>query len=189
MEIYVGSLNPVKIAAVKEVVKEYHLLFNNATVRGIKVDSEVRNQPMTQGDTIQGAINRARNAMRQAKDEEIDCEYSLGLESGLSHISGIYGPPKFLEFTACAISYDKAKIALGTSPAFELPSGVVKRIFNGSVDISKACFSEGLTKDKNVGSSKGLIGILTDGQITRKDYTKLAIEVALIQLKKPNLYL
>jgi len=76
MKIVVGSTNPSKIAAVREVFSTY-ASFEDAEIIGVNAASEVSDQPKTSAETIQGAINRANNAYNHAK-----CDYSIGLESG-----------------------------------------------------------------------------------------------------------
>ena len=58
MRILVGSANPVKIAAVRDVFEPY---FPGAEVEGIATPSGVPAQPVGE-DTFTGAENRARGA-------------------------------------------------------------------------------------------------------------------------------
>ena len=75
MKVIVGSKNPNKIDAVKEVLALYPN-FSGAIVEGIAADSGVYKQPTSIEETVQGAINRAKNSFK-------DCDLSIGLESGL----------------------------------------------------------------------------------------------------------
>ena len=61
MNIYIGSLNQVKIDAVQEVFALYEQL-QNANIKGIDVSSKVPAQPKTQEETMWGARNRAYGA-------------------------------------------------------------------------------------------------------------------------------
>ena len=60
MKIIIASKNNIKIDAVKETIKDYPL-FKNTEITSISVESGVPNQPKTINDTIQGAINKAKN--------------------------------------------------------------------------------------------------------------------------------
>ena len=92
MIIFVGSTNPVKINAVKQV---FSTLFpnKNITVKNLDVSSEVSNQPIELNNVVKGAVKRAQNALEKAKiifptyfeieDEEI---FSIGIEAGLISI-------------------------------------------------------------------------------------------------------
>lgn len=50
--------------------------------------------------------------------------------------------------------------------------------------MNKAAYQAGFTKNPKVGSAEGLVGIMTKGRLTRKDYTKEAIRMALIHLEE-----
>ena len=179
-KVNVGSKNPEKIEAVKEILKEYSDLedFKNCEVIGIKTDSLVSDQPKSMDETIQGAINRAKGCF-------LDCDYSFGLESGLMKVPET--KTGYKDFTCCAI-FDGKKIHLGLSSAFEYPIKVTKMVFDEGLDINQAFFKMGLTENPNLGSAEGAIGFLTKGRILRRDYTKQAIYMALIHLENPRLY-
>ena len=108
--INIGTKNPQKIDAVKEVLIEYPD-FKDSKINGIAADSKVSEQPKSMDETITGAINRAKNCF-------LNCDYSIGLESGLMKVP--YTKTGYMDFTACAI-YDGNKIHLGFSSAFEYP--------------------------------------------------------------------
>ena len=78
MKINVGSTNETKLRAVKEVVKLYDFL-SGANIISVKVLSGVSDQPKSLDETVLGAMNRARRAFK-------DCDYSVGLESGLMYV-------------------------------------------------------------------------------------------------------
>ena len=61
MKVAIGSTNPVKIAAVKSAFKK---VWPNKkfTFKGIKVNSGVSHQPMSDIESIKGAGNRAKKA-------------------------------------------------------------------------------------------------------------------------------
>ncbi|MAG02970.1 inosine/xanthosine triphosphatase [Candidatus Pacearchaeota archaeon] len=177
MKIIVGSTNPIKIEAVKETIIDYPFL-RDAEVHSYNANSGVSNQPITQDETIKGAMNRAELSFR-------DCNYSVGLESGLMKVS--YTITGYLEFSACSV-FDGMEHHIGLSQAFEFPKQVTRLIIEERLDANEAAHKTGLTKDKKLGSSSGLLGLLTKGKITRKDYTKQAIQMALIQIENPELY-
>src|SRR3989344_2432928 len=78
MRIIVGTTNSAKVAAVQEILKEYpHLA--DARVSSVKTESGVADQPKSLGETVDGAINRARAAFQ-------DCDFSVGIESGLMEV-------------------------------------------------------------------------------------------------------
>jgi inosine/xanthosine triphosphatase len=172
MKINVGSANQIKVDAVKEKILEYDFL-KNAEITGIEVSSEVGDQPKTLEETIQGAMNRAKNSFQ-------NCDLSVGLESGLMVVP--YTKSGFMDICACAI-FDGKEYYLGLSSAFEYPQKVINLVNNEGLNISEAFFKSGLTQNSNIGSAEGAIGYLTKGRLPRKEYTKQAITTALIHLE------
>lgn len=177
MIINVASKNPVKVEAVREVIRDYDFL-KGAMVNAFEVNSSVSQQPKSLDETVQGAINRARIVFT-------GCEYSFGIESGLMSVPQTR--TGHMDFCVCAI-YDGSQLYLGLSSAFEFPSKVVQMVFELGIDVNEAFYRCGLTKNRKVGSSDGAIGILTKGRVTRKDYTKQAIQMALMRLENSHLF-
>ncbi|MCX6719696.1 MAG: inosine/xanthosine triphosphatase [Candidatus Staskawiczbacteria bacterium] len=177
MKINIGSKNKNKIEALSEILKDYPD-FCVAQIIPKEVSSNISDQPKSLDETIQGAINRAKNAFE-------NCDYSVGLESGLMKVPETKSG--YMDFTACAI-FDGGKIHLGLSSAFEHPRIIIDKIFNEGLDASTAFHKAGLTNDTYIGYSEGIIGLLTKNKLTRKEYTKEAIRTALIHLENKDLY-
>ena len=177
MIINVASKNQVKVNAVRELIKDYNFI-SQAEVRGLEVSSGISEQPKSLEETIFGSINRARIVFN-------DCNYSFGIESGLMQVPQT--KTGNMDICVCTI-YDGKNYHLGLSCAFEFPPVVTRMIYREGIDANEAFFRCGLTENRKVGSSEGAIGILTRGRITRKDYTKQAIQMALIHLENSDLY-
>jgi len=175
MKINVGSMNAVKLKAVKEVIEDYHFLLNTE-VNGIVVESGVSDQPKNLEEVVNGAINRARCAFQ-------DCNYSIGIEDGLIQVPNTESG--YMNVSFCAI-YDGKESYLGASSLFEYPVEVIKLVLEEGLDINQAVYKSGLTKNPKVGSSVGAVGILTRYRVTRKEYIKQAIRMALIYLENSN---
>jgi len=171
MNIKIASKNPVKIAALKEIILDYKQL-ESAQVEAVDVSSDVSDQPKSLEETITGAKNRARKAYS-------DCDYSFGIESGLMAVP--HTKTGYMDFTVCAI-FDGSEYHLGLSSAWEAPESVSKLILEEGLDMNEATYRVGLSKDRKVGSAQGLVGIMTKGRLTRKEYTKEAIRTALIHI-------
>ena len=174
MIIHVGSQNQVKIEAVREVLLNYDFLAK-AEVVGVNVDSGVAIQPLTLDETILGAKTRAIRSFPGS-------EYSIGLESGAHRIM----EERYMQLTACSF-YEGKKHHFGYSSAFEIPPPIVKLLRQGFT-LEQACVETGLTQNQQIGQAQGLIGILSHGRLTRKEYTKQAIITALFALQNPQLY-
>ncbi|NTU98383.1 inosine/xanthosine triphosphatase [Candidatus Falkowbacteria bacterium] len=172
--IKVGTTNKAKIEAVEEMVREYPLLAGFEVV-GVKAESGVSDQPMTIEETINGAMNRAKNAF-------CECHFSIGLESGLFPV------PKsktgYMDVCICAI-YDGEEYFLGMSSAWEFPDKrITDLIVNEGLDMTQAVNKAGMTNNPTIGAAEGAIGILTKGRLTRKGYTKQALLTAMIHLEE-----
>ncbi|GAM77150.1 inosine/xanthosine triphosphatase [Vibrio ishigakensis] len=161
-KVIVASLNPAKINAVKsaftEVFPEQEFSFD-----GVSVASEVPDQPMSNDETKQGAINRVRNA----KSEVTDADYYVGLEAGIE------GNATF----AWMVIESKSLRGESRSSSLMLPPKVLARIEQGEElgDAMDAVY--GTTNIKQKG---GAIGILTNNRLSRSSVYHQALILALI---------
>src|SRR5437762_12274047 len=78
LEVSVGSGNPVKVRAVREVFRALGL---PARVRGVRVPTEVSDQPFDH-EAVRGAVNRAKAALREG-------DLGVGIEAGLVWSPGL----------------------------------------------------------------------------------------------------
>lgn len=171
MKIKVGSTNKIKIQAVQEILLDYPD-FKDAAIIGFDACSGISDQPQSLEETIRGAMNRA-------KDSFAACDYSFGLESGLMEVP--HTKTGFMDICTCAI-FDGQEYHLGLSSAWEAPQTVIAHILNG-LDMNQAAVRAGLTDNEKLGSAEGLVGLLTKGRLTRKEYTKQAVRTAMIHLE------
>lgn len=179
MKIHVGSTNKTKIQAVHDALALYPKLFQSPEIIGIAVNVPLHGHPKNLEETVQGAVQRAEEAFT-------DCEYSIGLEGGLMEVP--FTETGFMEVGACVI-YDGKKKYIGLAPAFEWPKQVTQLIREGKADTSLAFKQLGFTQDEKLGNVHGgIIGYLTDNKLTREDFTKYSIMMALVRLEKPELY-
>ncbi|MFA6355396.1 MAG: inosine/xanthosine triphosphatase [Candidatus Paceibacterota bacterium] len=173
MKIKVGTKNKAKVDSVIEIIEEYPHL-KDSEVEGISTLSGVSDQPKSLEETINGAINRAKNVF-------IDCDYSIGIESGWMSVP--HTKSGYMDVCVCAI-YDGKECHLGLSSAWEFPNrNVTDLIIKEGLDTTQAINKAGMTTNKNIGSEEGAVGILTKGRVTRKEYTKQALRTALIHLE------
>ena len=77
-KIVVASKNPVKINAVRDAFEK---MFPNEVfnMEGISVSSGVSDQPISDTETLQGALNRAGNAEK----ENLHADFWVGIEGGI----------------------------------------------------------------------------------------------------------
>ena len=173
MKIKVGTKNKAKVDSVIEIIEEYPHL-KESIIEGVSIPSGVSDQPKSLEETINGAINRAKGIF-------MDCDYSIGIESGMMSVP--MSKSGYMDVCVCAI-YDGKECHLGLSSAWEFPdTSVTDLIMKEGLDMSQAINKAGMTKNEKIGSEEGAIGILTKGRMTRKEYTKQALRTALIHLE------
>jgi inosine/xanthosine triphosphatase len=123
--VRVGTANPMKVAATRKAFAKF---FNKVKVLGEDVPSAVSPQPISFGEIVRGARERARRAFR-------DCDYSVGIEAGVFKVGPVW-PRPFQITMACV--FNGARVALGSGPFFELPPSMIQNLIQadtGSVAI------------------------------------------------------
>ncbi len=176
MKINVGSKNPTKLQAVKNVLGKSEQ-FSDYDIVSVDIDIEEFGHPKSMQETIDGAKKRAESAF-------LDCQLSVGLESGFVEAPGTKSG--YFEATVCSL-YDGKTHSLGLGPGYEWPKQVFQRILDGE-DGSRAFRSAGLTDQVKIGAQKGAIHALTHGLVERTTLNELAVSMALIQLQNLELY-
>lgn len=171
MIIAVGSLNPVKLGAIREVMT---VRFPKADFVPVAVDSGVSVQPIGLAETLRGARNRARSAFDLGS-----CELAVALESGLVPVPETR--TGYMNLTACAI-FDGREMYVGLGPAFELPDEVTRLVVDEGLELDPAVRRAGLTDNARIGYAQGIIGVLSQGRVTRQDYSRPAVSMALVRM-------
>ncbi|MGZ7135347.1 MAG: inosine/xanthosine triphosphatase [Methanobacterium sp.] len=174
MKISVGSKNPVKVKAVLNVLKA---IYGQVDVRGVDVDSGVPHQPFSKDETIQGAINRAKNAYSENFD------LSVGIESGLMEIkNSLTG---FIDLQWCAV-FDGQRITLGVSSGFEYPPSVIEEVLKGK-EVGEVM--DKVTGVNNLGQKAGAVSFLSKGMLDRTENTEQCVLTAMIPRMNNEIYL
>lgn len=171
--IAVGTANPGKVLAVAEALKQYAALADYGVLPA-KVDSGVSDQPMTMEETTQGASNRARKALEANKQN--GASMGLGMESGLFESRG-----KLFDVCACVI-FDGEQDHVGYSCAWELPEGVTRKVLDEKKNLTEAFNECSICNDPDIGDKGGVLAVMTGYRVTRPQYTKQSIEMALLTL-------
>jgi inosine/xanthosine triphosphatase len=169
MKIVVGSTNPLKIRAVKNVFSQIYPE-KNLEIFGKKVDSKIPAQPFDL-ETIKGAMNRAKEAI-----QDVGIDLSVGLEAGLFHFPlTLTG---YLDIHWCVILDRKGRATLGCSPGFELPPKVVHQILKEGKEVGGAM--DIFLGMRDIGRKMGAIGHLSKGILKRINLNESAIMMAMI---------
>jgi len=170
--VLVASKNPVKLDATKT---GFAAMFPGVEFefRGISVPSGVSDQPMSRTETLDGAINRAKNAAAEMPD----ADYVLGIEGGIEEVDG-----RFEVFAWVVVLHDD-KMGRAQTGIFYLPDEVAALIREGHELGHADDIVFGRSNSKQAGGS---IGLLTDDALTRSTYYEQAVIMALIPFKKPQ---
>jgi len=173
-KVVIASTNPVKIKAAST---GFQTAFPQQTFEfiGVSVPSGVSDQPMTEGETHTGAMNRIKNT----KELIPDAHYWVGIEGGLQENNGI------MEAFAYIIISSDTKTGESKTSSFGIPDKVS--------DLVKQGYELGHADDIVFGSTNskqnnGSVGILTHDIITRSSYYEQSVILALIPFMNAELY-
>jgi inosine/xanthosine triphosphatase len=174
MRVAVGSQNPVKIEAVNQA---FGLYFDEIEIVPVSVDSGVQPFPMSQQETLTGAQNRVQKAWEA--DTSID--YAVGIEAGVFTIETY-----FLVQGFAAVKKDD-ELGLGCSVAFEVSPNLMAKI-DPSSDRSKQTIEQLLGRS-NIFHQEGVVGVLTQNQLTRTQILRDAVICALPRFLLPQYFI
>lgn len=166
--VIITSLNPAKINAVKSA---FQAAFPTKTFEfeGVSVASEVADQPMTDQETHDGALNRVRNA----KQINSNADYFVGLEAGIE------GNVTF----AWMVIESATHRGESRSASLMLPPEVIEKLKSANElgDVMDEVFATDNIKQKG-----GAISLLTQDQLTRSSVYHQALILALIPFTNPT---
>ena len=168
MKILIGTRNPGKIQGAKEAFEKY---FDNVEIEGISVDSEVGNQPFNK-EILQGAKNRVNNLKKYAKENEIEADFYISSEAGITNLLG-----EWIDINCVVIENSKGFQSVGTSQGFPIPEKYIEEI--KQTELGKVM--DKIFSGKDLGKGKGGISYLTKDVISRIDLTRNAFIMALTQ--------
>ena len=166
MKVLIGTKNPGKIQGAKEALDKY---FDNIEIIGIPVQSNVSDEPVNL-DIYEGARNRVDNLIAYAKENNIEADYYLGIESGITNLLG-----KWIIINIAVIKDKTGYESWGTGPAFPVPDKYVDEIISTELGI----VMDKVFEQNDLRSGKGGISLLTNDAISRIDITREAFIMAL----------
>ncbi|MGQ9719898.1 MAG: inosine/xanthosine triphosphatase [Candidatus Jordarchaeum sp.] len=176
--VAVGSENPVKISAVKNVMKK---LLGNIKIHGVKVSSSTPPQPIGVSQTLKGALDRAINALNKVENADL----GVGIEAGLIDI--IFGEEtRYLDFQYCVIVDKHGRKTIGVGPGFEYPPIVNQKVMKENFEVGEVM--EKITGIEKLGEKMGAIGFLSHGLISRTKLTEFSVIMAMLPRINSKLY-
>ena len=170
--IAVASRNPVKIAAAKQL-----LAYREFQFQPVDVPSGVSAQPMSDEETLVGAVTRAHNALTAV----LGAQYGLGIEGGCRNEHQC-----LTTFAYCVIIDRQGHHGHAKSAEFLIPPAVSDLILAGGLELGHAM--DRVYGHENSKQSMGASGILTDGRIDRAELYRHAVLAAYIPFLRPDEY-
>ncbi len=164
VKVHLGSKNPLKKEIVNDVLSEYfEIEMECGEVEGLE------EQPFGE-EIVEGADKRA-----QAPE---NFDYGIGIESGI-----VKKGSDFFSVEYVTIKDKSGFTSTGHGPGFPIPEKWIDELKTGITlgKKMKVIFGEGAEK-------KGAIGLLTDGEVDRKDCIEAALHSAMIPRLNAELY-
>ncbi|MEN8249022.1 MAG: inosine/xanthosine triphosphatase [Bacteroidota bacterium] len=174
MKVIVGSTNPVKINSTKAAF-EAAFPDEEFEVEGVSVVSDVRDQPLSNDETLLGAKNRAFNAQAGYQ-----ADFWVGIEGGIEDHEDELEAFAWMVVLGANGTKGKARTS-----SFVLPHEV-SILVRAGLELGQAddqVFNQTHSKQKT-----GAVGLLTNNIIVRSEYYKQAIILALVPFLKPEFY-
>ncbi|WP_181349926.1 DUF84 family protein [Thalassobacillus sp. CUG 92003] len=150
MKIYIGTKNPAKIESVNRVFSEHDV------VEGIEVESKVSAQPYSDEETLEGAINRARECVNFKKTA-----LGIGLEGGVMELGG--------EIFLCnwgALVDQHENVYTASGARIPLPESIQSGLEKGR---ELGDLIDEFVGKQEVSKNEGAVGVFTVGLVSRTD--------------------
>jgi len=175
-KIVVASLNPVKIEAGR-------LSFTRAfpgeefKVSGVVAVSGVPDQPLSDAETKQGALNR----LQSARSLEPGADFYIAFEGGVEN------KEHYLEeFAWVAVVAADNRRGEARSAAFVAPERLRQLVIDQGLEVGMA--ADLIFNEKNSKHSVGITGLLSKGALNRIDFYVQPGILALLPFIHPELY-
>ena len=162
----VGSTNPVKIQAVRVALGER---LPKASVMGVEVASRGSAQPMSDEETKRGVYERAIGILHLTK-----ADVGVGLEGGV-----------FIEVDQvwntvwCCVIDRTGRTEWANGSRFILPSKLGEQLMKGE---EMGLVMETMTGIADIRKKMGMLGVVTDGWVTRESEYRHLVELAMGRL-------
>ncbi len=172
MKIAVGTKNPAKIAAVRQVIER---AWPECELVSVSVPSGVSEMPLSDEECLLGARNRARLARSEA-----GADLGFGLEGGVQEMS-----EGLMLVSWVVASHEDGREGVSGSARLPLPEKIAQRVRAGE---ELGPVMDDLVKQTNTKHRSGAAGILTDELATRTEMFATAVAYALSRFVVPEFY-
>jgi inosine/xanthosine triphosphatase len=172
--IAIGSTRRPKIEAVREAMSalaEKLPSLANCELVPVEVESGVTHTPLSRGETMLGARQRADALVAMSRAQNQRWHYFVGLEGGLDVIQTDGARLVFLQNWAYVT--DGSLAAYGQSGAVLLPESLALTVVDQRVELAHAI--DAFAGQHGIRDGQGAWGILTGGAITRQEAFRIAV--------------
>ncbi len=175
MNVIVGSNNEPKRLAVEHAFSRV-FPYQEIKVESVKAESGVSDHPLSSEESLKGALNRTKYALKLRPG----AEYYVGIEGGLLQSGG-----RVWEIGFVAIENNQGEIFTGISAGLELKGKLLNAILNGQ-ELNEALLDYHGHRD--AGKANGYYGLTTNNLVTRMDAYIDAIIFALAPFKNSKYF-
>ncbi|MCG7562587.1 inosine/xanthosine triphosphatase [Pseudoalteromonas sp. McH1-42] len=173
IKILVGSKNPVKINAARQIFTQYFPQ-HDIQCEGLSAPSGVADQPLGEADTLLGAQNRVQYLIDQHA-----ADYYCAMEGGAHQFS--YGPATF----AFVVISNGQTESIGRSANLPLPQRIYDALLVGE---ELGHVMDRMFDTNNIKQKGGAIGLLTNHLATRESAYTQALLLAMAPFNHVELY-
>ena len=172
ISVAVGSLNPVKINAVRGAfVRQWP----DVAVTGIEVDTGVSVMPMSDDECLTGARNRAKLAR-----ESSDADFGVGLEGGVNREAA-----GLMLLGWVVIVHRDGRESVACTAKIPLPKMLADRVLAGE---ELGPVMDDVLKATGTAKKGGASGALTAGLVMREAKFEMAVAYGLAPFVAPQFY-
>lgn len=175
MKVLIGTNNKGKVEGAKQAFEKF---YSDVEVVGVSVDSGVGDVPVND-EIYKGASNRVNNLIKYAEENNVEADFFIGVESGITNKLG-----KWCIIQIAVIKDKNGYESFGTGPAFPIPNKYVEETIKTDLGI----VMDKIFNGNGLKNEKGGIAHLTNDVITRYDLTREAFIMALTEFINGDLW-
>lgn len=175
MKILIATKNPGKIEGARKAFSNY---YEEIEIKGIPVSSNVPEEPVNE-EIYKGARNRVRNLKSYAKENNLEADFYIAIESGITNQLG-----RWEILSMAIIENSEGMESWGSSAGFPVPDKYVEEIIQ--TDLAKVM--DKIFEGNGLRSGKGGISLLTKDKVSRIDQTEQAFIMALTQFINQDIW-
>ena len=168
MKIIIGTKNKAKAQA---VINACSTILQNPEFMNLDVPSEVSDQPIGDEETLRGAGNRARNAMREGNGD-----LAFGLEGGVRELDG-----KLFVCNWGVLQLKDGTRFIAGGAQIPLPEEVAKPVRAGE---ELGPVMERYTQNEGIRQNEGAVGVFTVGIVNRGEMFEHIVKLLIGQYLK-----